>query len=161
MNVPLESIRGNKLETVLTPEIAGLILRSSTTLAPDSPAVVEYSLQTSGQLRFYEARTVHFGDDKFLSIVRDITSARRVESDLEASQRFAQRIAETTPNVLFVYDVIERRNVYANERSEDVIGYTPKEIEDMGDNFISQLMNPDDFASLPSLAQEYATRGDG
>ena len=161
MNVPMESIRGNKLETVLTPEIAGLILRSSTTLAPDTPAVVEYSLQTSGQLRFYEARTVHFGDDKFLSIVRDITSARRVESDLEASQRFAQRIAETTPNVLFVYDVIERRNVYANERSVDVIGYTPKEIEDMGDNFISQLMHPDDFASLPSLAQEYATRGDG
>ena len=78
---------------------------------------------------------------------------------MKESRRFAQRIAETTPNVLFVYDLIERRNVYANERSVDVIGYTPKEIEDMGDNFIPRLMHPDDFALLPGLAREYALRG--
>jgi PAS domain S-box-containing protein len=64
-------------------------------------------------------------------------------------------------NVLFIYDLIERRNVYANERSADVIGYTPKEIENMGESFIELLMHPDDFALLPKLAGEYATRKDG
>jgi PAS domain S-box-containing protein len=161
MHVGPELIRGNKLETVLTPEVVGLILSSSTTLEPGSAAVVEYSLQSSDQLRFYEMRTVHFGDDKFLSIVRDVTSKKRTESELKESQWFAQRIAETTPNVLFVYDLIERRNVYTNERSVDVLGYTPKEIEDMGENFIPQLMHPDDFAALPALAKEYAVREDG
>jgi PAS domain S-box-containing protein len=160
-NVPVKSVIGKNLARVLTPHVAGIILQSYTSPEPESPAVVEYSLTVLGQPRFYEARAVRFGDDRVLSIVRDITSKTRAESDLKESQRFAQRIAETTPNVLFVYDLIERRNVYANERSVDVIGYTPKEIEEMGEHFISRLMHPDDLALLPSLAAEYATRKDG
>jgi PAS domain S-box-containing protein len=156
-----ESIRGKALGNLLTQEIADLILRSVTSLTPDNPGVVEYSLQVAGQARSFEARTVHFGDGKLLSIVRDVTSKKRTESDLKESQRFAQRIAETTPNVLFVYDLIERRNVYSNDRSVDVFGYTPKEIEDMGENFLPQLMHPDDLALLRALGKDYATRRDG
>jgi PAS domain S-box-containing protein len=86
---------------------------------------------------------------------------RRAEAKLQESQRFSQRIAETTPNVLFVYDIVERRNVYANDRSVDVLGYTPAEIEEMGDNFLPRFLHPDDIASLQKLATEYATRRDG
>ena len=106
-------------------------------------------------------RTISFGDDRLLTIVRNITSKKRAETDLEESRRFAQRIAETSLNVLFVYDLIEQRNVYANERSTDVIGYTPKEIENMGESFIQRLMHPDDLALMPKRAAEYATRKDG
>jgi len=94
-------------------------------------------------------------------LIRDITDRDRTVAQLEESRRFARRIAETTPNVLFVYDLVEQRNVYANARSMDVIGYTPKEIEEMGANFIGQLLHPDDIASLPKLAEEYARRADG
>jgi PAS domain S-box-containing protein len=60
-----------------------------------------------------------------------------------------------------VYDLIERRNVYSNDRSTDSIGYTPKEIEDMGDAFLPRLMHPDDIALLPLLAKQYETCQDG
>src|SRR5262249_52743971 len=83
------------------------------------------------------------------------------ESELEESRKFARRVEETTPNVLFVYDLIERRSVYANDRSVDVIGYTPKEIADMGENFVTKLLHPDDIAMLPQLGAEYAKRADG
>jgi PAS domain S-box-containing protein len=86
---------------------------------------------------------------------------RRAEAKLQETQRFAQRIAETTPNVLFVYDLIERRNVYSNDRSRDIIGYTPAEISEMGEDFIPRFMHPDDIASLQKLGSEYATRRDG
>ena len=86
---------------------------------------------------------------------------RRAEARLQESQRFAQRIAETTPNVLFVYDVVEQRNVYANDRSMDVLGYTPAEISEMGDQFIPRFLHPEDIASLQKLGAEYATRRDG
>ena len=86
---------------------------------------------------------------------------RRAEARLQESQRFAQRIAETTPNVLFVFDLVERRNVYANNRSVDVLGYTPDEISEMGENFLPRFLHPDDIASLQKLSAEYATRRDG
>jgi len=86
---------------------------------------------------------------------------RRAEARLLESQRFNQRIAETTPNVLFVYDLLERRNVYANDRSVDVLGYTPDEISEMGADFLPRFMHPDDLASLSKLGAEYATRRDG
>src|SRR5262245_53888142 len=86
---------------------------------------------------------------------------KRAELELKESQHFSQSVAATSLNVLFVYDLTERRNVYANQRSFDVIGYTPKEIEDMGEKFIERLMHPDDLTTLPALAKEYAHRKDG
>jgi PAS domain S-box-containing protein len=155
-----ESLRGEKLDAVLGPEVAKVISALWTSEYTE-PAVTEYSLSISGQLRFYEARTVNFGDEKLLTIVRNITSRKRAEMALEESQRFAQRIGQTSLNVLFIYDLVERRNVYANERTADIIGYTPQEIEDMGEGFISQLLHPDDLAQLPAMASEYAKRKDG
>jgi PAS domain S-box-containing protein len=112
-------------------------------------------------MHFYEARTAPFGDDKALTVIRNVTDRRRVEAELQESQLFAQRVAETTPNVLFVYDLIERRNVYANERSVDVLGYSPKEISEMGENFLRSCMHPEDISSLPALGREYSGRRDG
>ena len=149
-----------KLEDVLGPDAAHRVL-ASTISDSSEPNVVEYSLAGPAQQRFYEARAISFGDKRILTIIRNITSKKRAETESEESRRFAQRIAETSLNVLFIYDLIERRNVYANERSADVIGYTPKEIENMGASFIELLMHPDDFAFLPKLAAEYAARKDG
>ena len=149
-----------KLEDVLGPDAAHRVL-ASTISDSSEPNVVEYSLAGPAQQRFYEARAISFGDKRILTIIRNITSKKRAETESEESRRFAQRIAETSLNVLFIYDLIERRNVYANERSADVIGYTPKEIENMGAGFIELLMHPDDFAFLPKLAAEYAARKDG
>jgi PAS domain S-box-containing protein len=161
VNVSPESAVGSSLETVLGPEPAKLILNSMALSNTGETSLVEYSLSASGQVRFYEARAVTFGGDNFLIIIRNITTARQATAELEESQRFAQRLALTTPNVLFVYDLVENRNVYANERSVDIIGYTPKEIEEMGGNFISTLMHPDDASQLPRLGAEYARRQDG
>jgi PAS domain S-box-containing protein len=96
-----------------------------------------------------------------LERLRHRTAAIRVENELEEKQRFIGRLAETTPNVLFVYDLIERRNVYVNERSVDVIGYTPEEIIGLGDRFIPQCLHPDDLAALAQLGEDYARRRDG
>jgi PAS domain S-box-containing protein len=97
----------------------------------------------------------------FASRVSPELERRRAEAQLQETQRFSQRIAETTPNVLFVYDLIERRNVYSNDRSIDILGYTPEEISDMGENFLTRLLHPDDLAHLQTLGAEYAGRRDG
>jgi PAS domain S-box-containing protein len=80
---------------------------------------------------------------------------------LEENRRFTQRVAETLPSVLFVYDVVEQRNIYVNHQSSVVLGYTDEEVIRMGDRFLQQTMHPDDLARLPSLAAEYLERKDG
>lgn len=156
-----ESVQGKALEAALGPEAAQLILDASSKRDTSAPALVEYSVPVSGQLQFFEARSVPLGDQKFLIVIRNTTDRRNAEAKLLESQRFTQRLAETTPNVLFLFDLIERRNVYANDRSVDVIGYTPQEIEQMGEGFIRNTMHPEDIASLPALGKEYSSRQDG
>ena len=156
-----ESVPGKTLHAMLGPEPAQLILDASTTLQTVDLSLVEYSVVVSGQVQYFEARSVRLGDEKLLMVIRNTTDRRNAEAKLLESQRFTQRLAETTPNVLFLFDLIDRRNVYANERSVDVIGYTPQEIEQMGEAFIQNLMHPEDIASLPALGKEYSSRHDG
>jgi len=79
----------------------------------------------------------------------------------EQSRIFIERMVDTMPSVLFIYDLVERRNVYVNQRSSVVIGYSAEEIIDMGDAFLTRLMHPDDLASLPQLNQLYQARPAG
>lgn len=125
------------------------------------PETFEYQLLISGELRSYEARMVQLAPDKVLSICRDLTEAKRAASALEQSRYFAQRLAETIPHVVFLYDLVERRNVYVNERSAAVLGYTAQEIMDMGDQFLARTMHPDDVAGLSRLNDFYARVKDG
>src|SRR5215213_10298415 len=82
---------------------------------------VEYELEMSDGTRSYEARLVQLPPDKVISIVRDLTDEKRATSALEHSRYFTQRLGETLPAVIFLYDLAQRRNVYVNERSEVVL----------------------------------------
>src|SRR5262249_20607260 len=134
---------------------AGTYCKDVRVVRPDGAAIW---IRNQGEIiRDAEGRPCHV-----VGVSVDITDhKKRTEMDLEESRRFAQRIAETSLNVLFVYDLVERRNVYANRRSIDIIGYTPEEIEEMGEAFIHTLLHPEDLAQLPALGKEYATKKDG
>jgi PAS domain S-box-containing protein len=80
---------------------------------------------------------------------------------LEENKRFTQKVAETIPSVLFVYDLEEQRNIYVNHQSSKVLGYTDEEVLRMGDRFLKETMHPEDLARLPQLAAEYLERKDG
>ncbi|MGG6269642.1 PAS domain S-box protein [Leptolyngbya sp. AN03gr2] len=83
----------------------------------------------------------------------EITEQRQAEAQLRDSQQFIQQIADTVPGMLYVYDVLERRNVYINQRVEDILGYSPATIQSFGSELFNYLMHPDDLAGLP---QHYA-----
>ena len=86
---------------------------------------------------------------------------RRSALELEKSNSFFQKIARTMPGVLFVYDLVLRRNVYVNQGGWGVLGYTDDEVLAMGDTFLGRIMHPDDLATLPKLAEQYARASDG
>ncbi|MEW5861093.1 MAG: PAS domain-containing protein [Cyanobacteriota bacterium] len=89
----------------------------------------------------------------------EIAEHKRTQEELLQSQHFIQRIAEASPNVLFLYDLIEQRNVYINREIAAILGYTPQEIQETGLDF-QNLMHPDDFARLPEYFQQFEDASD-
>ena len=63
-------------------------------------------------------RLIKDGDGKLIerrAIVTDITERKRTEERLQESQHFIQRITDSIPAILYVYDLIEQKNIYTNK----------------------------------------------
>ncbi len=79
----------------------------------------------------------------FHAIAREITERKRAEFELQKSRNFIERIAATTPGILYVYDLEEHRNVFNNREIITVLGYTPEEVQKL-DDVMKVMVHPDD-----------------
>ncbi len=75
----------------------------------------------------------------------EIAERKRTEASLRESQRFNQNIAYTVPDLLYVYDIIEQKNIYVNRQIGHMLGYSEAEIQAMGAAVIPTLLHPDDM----------------
>ncbi len=74
----------------------------------------------------------------------DISERKRIEQQLKESQFFVERINQTIPDMVYVFDLDERKLVYSNRSYADVLGYTDAEIEALGENATDILLPPDE-----------------
>ena len=58
--------------------------------------------------------------------------------------------ANAVPGVLYIFDAICRRNIYINSQAYDSLGYAPEHILAMGEEFITEIMHPEDLAQFPT-----------
>jgi len=77
--------------------------------------------------------------------IRDL---RLTEKNLWESQYFIQRISQTTPSVLYIYDLIAKSSIYANRQFAEMLGYTLLEISQTGVDFLQSLVHPEDVATV-------------
>jgi two-component system, LuxR family, sensor kinase FixL len=82
--VPPEQFLGRSMHDVLPPELAQRFEAGLERLfRGEEPVVVDYELTLpSGRAGYYEARLVRCDNDKFLSIVRDVTAQKEAEAAL-------------------------------------------------------------------------------
>ncbi|MEG3986151.1 PAS domain S-box protein [Microcoleus sp. S28C3] len=96
-----------------------------------------------------------------ICIVRDISQRKQTEAALRESQRFTQQIAGASPNMLYVYDLIEQKTIYANDSIYQILGYTVEEIQAIGPWMMSTLMHPQDSIKIPDYLQQVETGTEG
>jgi PAS domain S-box-containing protein len=93
--------------------------------------------------------------------VQDITARKQAENELRTSQRFIERVAHSSPNILYVYDLLQQRYIYANDRIFKILGHTFSEVIEMGPDFLKKFSHADDNWLLEERSKELACAEDG
>lgn len=96
-----------------------------------------------------------------IGIAQDVTDLKEANRELEFSRQFAERIAEASPHIVYVFDIVEQRILYSNRLIAEDLGYSPDEIREMGDEFLPGTLHPDDLAQVPAMLARWETAQDG
>ncbi|MEG5046938.1 response regulator [Microcoleus sp. B4-C1] len=147
---------------VLPKPIADLLLNAiQQALKTKQTINVEYSFKVGERDVCLDAKVSPLTPDSVIIVARDISVRKQTESALRESQHFIQAIADSNPNLLYVYDVIEQRNVYTNRQISTLLGYTAQEIQDMGTAMMPILMHSDDLPNFFESIQKVDRAKDG
>lgn len=87
----------------------------------------------------------------FQAIARDVSERKRAEADLAKRFSFVEGIAATTPGLLYVFDLVARKTVYANRELVEVLGYKSSSAHESSADFdqvAMRLFHPDDLSAL-------------
>lgn len=79
-------------------------------------------------------------------ISRDITDYKATAAALAESRHFAAQITEAAPNTIYIYDLVEQRNLYSNRHITTLLGYSLEELNAPGTQMEAALLHPDDHA---------------
>ncbi len=98
---------------------------------------------------------------RLLGTALNITERKRAEEALQASQHFIQRIADSSPNILYIFDLEQQRNVYANQEIGKLLGYSQEQIQQMGTQILPTITHPDDWEKVVTHLQNFTKAKDG
>lgn len=84
---------------------------------------------------------------------RELRSSR---ARIQEQQQFVERITQTMPDVVYVLDLIEQREIFVNRRIGTLLGYSEDAIAALGSQISSALIHPDDVPRVQATIQEMA-----
>lgn len=112
---------------------------------------LEYERRHLGDIVTYFDAPRQFNEEEvqliqtILTYIAIALTRKQAEQALKESQQFIQRIADTTPSILYIYDLEEHCNIYCNQAIMHLLGYTPWELKNMGESVLDKVVHPDDL----------------
>ncbi len=138
-----------------------LLLKLELAITTGQLQTYEYQLSYADGMHYYEARLVKSNADEAVCIIREMTQGIKTEEALRNSRKIIDKIADSTPNILYVYHLIERRIVYLNRATIDVLGYTKEEIIAGGIELLQRLIHPEDITKISEYLEQIMIGLDG
>lgn len=162
-----DSLIGHTYQPIIFAEDVDYVEETLKSLSPTNPVttIINRVVRPDGEIRVNQwiNRMIVDQDDRcieFQAVGRDITDLKQTEAALQESQRFVQKIADTAPVILYVYDLIEKYNVYMNREITTLLGYLPEDLEMMKQSLLQTILHPDDLALLPAFRRHWDTAND-
>ena len=72
---------------------------------------------------------------------------------IEENTHFIEKIAQTTPSAIYVFDVENYKGVYSNQKLGEILGYNQEELNKMGSEAIQSLIHPEDKSIIDQNIQ--------
>ncbi len=63
---------------------------------------------------------------------------------LAEARLFTHKIIDSTPNIVYIYDLFENKYIYSNKEAAKFLGYSPEQISEMGSESFISLLHPED-----------------
>ncbi len=105
---------------------------------------------------------------KIYGTFQDISERKKFEDELIKSEKilreknqFIESIVNLSPDLMFIHDIVEQKNIYTNDALKIILGYSPDELKSMGGRVLTDLMHPDDYqAYLRNIFPKYSKVSD-
>ena len=155
-----EDIAGKEPEECLAPEAAAAVTAQyRECIRRGEPMIYDEVLDLPGGRKHWQTSLAPVRDPDSGRIVllvgtaRDVTHDREARLEIDRSRRLLQRIVDASPDMIYVYDAQEGRNVFLGGQVEKVMGHSTEDIRDMGSDLLSRLVHPDDLpAAMAHIA---------
>ncbi|UOQ72813.1 PAS domain S-box protein [Hymenobacter cellulosilyticus] len=157
-DVEMVGLGARLLPTILKPEDYRSVQRRRGELAQTAVGQTlesEYQVRhRDGSWRWMKIKSAPFRRhpngrvSQMVASAEDVTARRCMEVKLRQSQLFVERLASTAPNLIYILDIQEGRNVYCNQYIETLLGYSETDLQSMGPNMLAQLTAPDQLLLL-------------
>ncbi|MBI1278964.1 MAG: PAS domain S-box protein [Anaerolineaceae bacterium] len=96
---------------------------------------------------------------QYLGTVEDITVRKEIEAALRQSQHMFQKVAETVPMQIFIYDYDLKKNIFENRPSD--LGFDKAIVSNASDSFFTGLIHPDDRQTHDEIMLKLQKAADG
>ncbi len=121
---------------------------------------------SDGEYRWFLDRAVCLTDEtgkpiEIFGIWIDISDKKYAEDALEQTRFFIQKIVDTTPGILFVYDMEKQKTLFHNYHEEKFLQYPLKKFESLNLQSIYDYIHPDDVNELKNLFETVDSNPEG
>jgi len=93
--------------------------------------------------------------------IKDITDHKLAEIQLLENKLFIQRITEQSPNIIYVFDIETKKNVFINKNLREILGYKSHEVPEDSTEMIEKLIHPDDVEQFKDYEAQVSIWGEG
>ena len=119
---------GKNIKEVLPADIAAISLEKLCEAFQTKETVTfEYSLETNGNLLYFENRIIALSNQEALSIIRDMTERNQTMAALQWNESLMKMMTATSPLAFLVIDHTTDDIVFFNHRYCEIWGLTDKE----------------------------------
>lgn len=94
-------------------------------------------------------------------IFLDVTERQEVEENLRHSKLLIQKIADTLPQILYLYQIKSQRYIYVNRQSVEILGYSPEQMQEAQLQFFSDKLHTEDRTIFEELYRHFPSIPDG